>query len=260
LILLSLILSSCSTTYHAYVVAENPDLAYSSTQGFLYEKDSVKIYFSFAGHRMPLHITIDNQSSQALHLDWNKTAFIVNGYLLSVVNPDSHQDITSLYQDTWDGEMFIRVQVSSSSELPLKFIPPRTKYSFHTRSFPEFEPSEAQIQNMPELKDVTSHPKSSVLDPLIYSRLEDDYANVRVVLHLQHANQPAKTIPVDQTFFMTQQYKVDAYHNQYNVKRYPDRGYFIFDNSQESDGFAAAGIVTILAVLLILLVVAADAP
>lgn len=236
-----LLFSSCSTTYHTYVVVEQPDLDYTPTKGFLYEKDSVKFSFSFAGHRMPLNITIDNQSNQAYHLDWNKTAFVVNGFLLSVVNPDSHQDITSLYQDSWDGEMFVRVQVSRSAELPMKFIPPKTKYSFHVRSMVEFEPNPEQLQNIPELKDATMHPTSGVLNPTIYKNLENEYANLRVLMHLQNANQPEKKLPIDQIFFMTQQYKIDASEGLLGTTRYADRGYFIdYDSSANPGGVASA--------------------
>lgn len=245
LVICGLLFSSCSTTYHTYVVVEQPDLDYTPTKGFLYEKDSVKFSFSFAGHRMPLNITIDNQSNQAYQLDWNKTAFVVNGFLLSVVNPDSHQDITSLYQDSWDGEMFVRIQVSRSAELPMKFIPPKTKYSFHVRSMVEFEPSPEQIQNIPELKDVTMHPTSGVLNPMIYKNLENEYANLRVLLHLQNANQPEKKLPIDQTFFMTQQYKIDASEGLLGTTRYADRGYFIQTNDDDADG-SAIGVLALL--------------
>ncbi len=260
LLFTGLLFSSCSTAYHTYVVAENPDLAYSTTKGFLYEKDSVSVYFTFAGHRMPLNVTVVNESNQAIHLDWNKTSFVVNGYLLPVVNPDSHQDITSLFFESWDGYEFVSLQVSQNSSLPMRYIPPRTKYSFHVRSFPEFEPNPDQIWDVPTLEDGKPHPTSSAIDPTIYKRLEDEYGFVRVILHIQNAERPEIKIPVDQTFFMTQQYKVEVSDGRHGITKYADRGYFIHDDSSESDGMAVASVMTILSGLLLFLIVAADAP
>ena len=250
--------SSCSSIYQVYVVAENTDLTYTPLDGFVKDFDSVKVYFSFAGDNMPLRITIDNQSSKALHLDWNKTAFILDGFLLSVVNPDSRTDITAVYTEFWDGETSVSMRVSRNSELPMKFIPPKTKYQFRVRKFVEFAPDFAQIDRIPTLYDKQNHPQSSAIDQTIFRVLEDEYPDIRVIMHMQFSDMPEKVLQVDEFFYMTRQYKVKMDSQDRQGVLYADRGFYTY--SEPSQTGTVFGIMGLFAGTMLLVVALTSMP
>lgn len=256
-LLLACSLFSCSSAYHAYVVAENPELDYNPKDGFIQDFDSVKIFYTFKGMNMPLYITIDNQSKKSLFIDWNKSAFVVNGNLHSVVNPDSHTDITSNFNQVWDGESYYSVQITKKGELPIKFIPAKTKYTFLVRSFFEWAPTINQLENMPELDHTSIHPTTPVLSPTIFQESMANYPSVRAILKVQFGEQAEKVLDIDQTFYMTQQYKVSAEQGTHGTMRYADRGYYIYSDAPNA-GSAVGGVLGLAGGLLLLLVIVSN--
>lgn len=252
-LLLLLITSSCASSYHAYVVAENPNLDFTQNEGFILNYDSVKVKFSFSGENMPLRIMVDNQSQKGLFIDWNKSALIFDGFLLSIVNPDSQEDMTAINVEVWDGDVNIQIPVARTSELPKRYIPPKSKYAFKMRSFHELRPTDQQLASMRELLDGSMHPTAGSLDNKIYKDYQSEYPELRVVLDLYAADNPEKSYRLDQIFYMTQQYKVEAQDNSFGTMTYADRGYFIFEENNTNGGVAAAMLTTLSSLLFLLM-------
>lgn len=241
-LLLLLALNSCSTIHHTYVVVECPDLEKTNQRGFVDDYDSIKVYYSFQGRNMPLVITIENNCSQGVLIDWSRTAFIVDGVLHSVVNPNSKQDITSTTNAFWDGETYVVSETIRSGELQKKYVPSNTKFIFLVRHFREWAPASREaILNTRKLEYMDQLPTEELIKKNVYHAEKIDYPQLKVMLPIYFEHQESKKIQMENTFFVTQQYRLKRNQdNQFNRQfAYADRGYFLNELPDPGSSFVA---------------------
>jgi len=239
--------TSCSTAYHTYLVAESPDLKSDMYVGFVEDLDSVKVTYMFTGRPMNFLITIENKSNRALYLDWNKTAFIIDGQLRSVANPLDLNDITSTHV-VYVLDDIVRVdQTASGLQLPLKFIPSHSKFTFSVRSFREWAPD---IEARNKLPKQDLHPQSRGEADNLYVESKENLPRVRSVLTMHFENNEKQTFTVDRTFVMTKQYKIKARRDANPNNPRMDRGYYVH---YESNGAAAGiGMAAVFAIVIVI--------
>lgn len=244
---LAVFLSSCSTAYHTYLVAESPDLMADMYVGFVDDLDSVKVTFMFTGRPMNFLITIENKSNRALYLDWNKTAFIIDGQLRSVANPLDLTDITSTHV-VYVSDDIVRVdQTASGLQLPLKFIPAHSKFTFKVRSFRDWAPD---VETRNKLPKQDLHPQSRGEAGHVYVESKENLPRVRSVLTLHFENNDKQAFTVDRTFVMIKQYKIKARRDANPNNPRMDRGYYVH---YESNGAAAGiGMAAVSAIILVI--------
>jgi hypothetical protein len=71
------LLSACST-YQMNTLGSTNTIHDEKTGEFKTENDSVKITYSFAGHNVPIRVTIYNKLNEPAYVDWERSAFILN--------------------------------------------------------------------------------------------------------------------------------------------------------------------------------------
>lgn len=242
-----LTLASCTTPYHTYLIAESPELKSDMYAGFVDDYDSVRVTFMFVGRPMNFLITVENLSNKPLYLDWNKTAFVVDGQLRTVSNPIDIVDITRTHTSYWDGDLVVVAQTTEARELPLKFIPSHTKFTFKVRSFSEWTPDIEVREKMPKTR---LHPEKRGDDGRLYLEPEKNLPSVRAILSLHFENNNTNALSVDRSFYMTKQYKMKARWdaNVNNPRR--DRGYFV--HHQTNGAAAAIGMTAVFAIILVI--------
>jgi hypothetical protein len=245
----SFIMSSCSTTYHSYLVAESPDLKADMYVGFVEDLDSVKVTYMFTGRPLNFLITIENKSNRALYLDWNKTAFIVDGNLRSVANPLDLSDITSTHAVYFFNDGVQINQTASGLQLPLKFIPSNSKFTFRVRSFREWAPD---IETRKKMRKQDLHPESRGDGGNVYVESQKDSPTLRAVLTMHFENNEKQAFAVDHSFIMTNQYKIKARRDANPNNPRMDRGYFVHIESN-----AAGPMLGMVAVFLLVVSIAA---
>jgi hypothetical protein len=69
-------LSGCKQ-YQYVMVNSNVDRG--EVKEFIIENDSITVKYSFSGFNCPVHITIKNNLSKPIFVDWSKSAVIING-------------------------------------------------------------------------------------------------------------------------------------------------------------------------------------
>jgi hypothetical protein len=213
------------------VVVESAELKMNQDRIFVDDYDSVKVYFSFGGPNLPLVMTVENKTKSGIFIDWERTAFLVDGYLHSVVNPNSKIDITSSTNIQYIGDDFMRTEVSMrSSDLAKKYIPPNTRFQFKVRDFYEFAPqNEEAARQISLIASEDKIPMSSLIQPNVYSDYLGKYSNIKVMMPITFEYQEDKNIQLNRTFYVTQQYRVRGHHyDQLAQRMIPlgDRGYF----------------------------------
>lgn len=241
-------LSSCYTSYHTYLVAESPELKSDMYAGFVDDYDSVRVTFMFVGRPMNFLITVENLTNKPLYLDWNKTAFVVDGQLRTVSNPIDLVDITRTHTSYWDGDMVVIAQTTEARELPLKFIPSHTKFTFKVRSFSEWAPDITVREKMPKTK---LHPEKRGDEGRLYLEPEKNLPSVRAVLSMHFENNRHASLSVDRSFYMTKQYKIKTNWDTNPKQPRRDRGYYV--HRQSNGAVAGIGMAIVFGVVMVLI-------
>lgn len=84
ILLFSIVSTSCSTTYYlASLKAASLDVEQDNKGRFHIETDSVWITYNFNGEQAPISITIYNNSSSTLRVDWVKSGIIMDDILIN---------------------------------------------------------------------------------------------------------------------------------------------------------------------------------
>jgi hypothetical protein len=82
--LLAIFISSCSR--YQYVTINGSDLKRNDKQEFVEENDSVRIQYNFNGPDAPINLSIENKTDAPIHIDWSRSALIVNDKAISYMS------------------------------------------------------------------------------------------------------------------------------------------------------------------------------
>jgi hypothetical protein len=75
-IVVSISMSSCANYQY---LTMNSNLTHQSDKGFVFDADSIQIFYQFDGINGPVQIEVRNKTTRPLYLDWSKSAIVVNG-------------------------------------------------------------------------------------------------------------------------------------------------------------------------------------
>lgn len=136
---LAILFSSCSSTYFLTTVnTENTQTKKIENGDFLVENDSLWITYSFNGENAPITITVSNKLDKMLHIDWQKSAIVLNDEAFSYVGGKiefkGKTTGTGLSYDSWlwsDQYQFYQGKTEGSFKLPsnMTSIPPKSRAS-----------------------------------------------------------------------------------------------------------------------------------
>lgn len=136
LLLVSIALSSCSSTYFYSTLNPFDKRTIKAENGdFLLENDSLWIAYSFKGENAPIQITVYNKMHKPLYIDWQRSALIINETAYPYVENATISGGGESYSRsiaTWSGaDTYSQNNFSGMIEMPkhLSFIPPKTKVS-----------------------------------------------------------------------------------------------------------------------------------
>lgn len=135
LLLVSLLLTSCSSTYFfSKLDSGNPYIQKADNGDFVFENDSLWISHNFNGENAPIQITVYNKLDIPLYVDWGKSALIVQDQAVNYAGNTSHITINTssqVYHSPTSGTETRSVGIGSIDGAPssVDFIPPRTKVS-----------------------------------------------------------------------------------------------------------------------------------
>ncbi len=124
-----LILTSCTSYQFASLSSNLPKSQYND---FFYENDSVQIVYSFEGSNCDLNIDIFNKLDIPIFINWNRSAFVINGKS-HTLNPDYNgfygSSLTSNYVINDDG-----TKTESFHPNQFEFVPPKSQISISKQS------------------------------------------------------------------------------------------------------------------------------
>lgn len=117
------IFSSC--TSFQYLTVNSTALPYAGKQ-FVASKDSLEISYEFNGYNALLLLQIKNNSSQAVTVDWKRSAIITNGITVSLYNKELPLVAGAAYDTNYNQQSVRRTTVTGTLSLPgeTDFIPP----------------------------------------------------------------------------------------------------------------------------------------
>ncbi|RFM28433.1 hypothetical protein DXN05_06375 [Deminuibacter soli] len=100
----------------------------ANDSSFVFENDSLKITYSFAGNHAPVAVTVFNKADYPLYIDWQRSALVTNDSAMSYV-PDAARFGASYYGNSYNLNRDLSVNyanMNGSMELPknTEFIPP----------------------------------------------------------------------------------------------------------------------------------------
>jgi len=78
---LTALLTSCQT--YQYISVDSNTARRDGNYQFYYENDTLLLQYSFSGYNGPVQVTIHNKTDRPLHVDWKKSALIIQGNALS---------------------------------------------------------------------------------------------------------------------------------------------------------------------------------
>ncbi len=127
------LLGSCTSYYYSILNSGSHRMEKKSEGDFVIENDSVCITYNFGGMNAPIGIHIYNKMGEPLHVDWQKSALILNGEATSYQDknmPIAGQLSTSSYEffsfEESEGVFSGNIEKSEKTA----FIPPKSGITY----------------------------------------------------------------------------------------------------------------------------------
>lgn len=199
--LFAFLFTAC-TQYQFMTVESN--IYNQDNQQFVWENDSVRICYSFAGANCPLNIMIYNKLQQPLFVDWQKSAIIYgDGSSFSLWNNRSDIQTQSVSAGVQVGNIGISNTTTTGAitrEPQIKFIPPSSHISYSPVCIRSalITPLDPRLKQRVEF----GGPDDGKVDMYSYT-IDNSPFYFRCYLSLSTSDNFAQSIYVDQPFWVS---------------------------------------------------------
>lgn len=131
-----LVLNSCSTYYYMSFNSPEKQSATSEFESLTFEKENIKVNYSFQDLNGRVNIEVFNNSDEAVYVDWSRSSFIVDSVSNSLQSSNATfqgQINTTIYQNRTFPMVETSGSIGGSIQIPTSstFVPPHTKINYN---------------------------------------------------------------------------------------------------------------------------------
>ncbi len=206
LLFLPFFLSSCLAVHYNQIGSN--ELMMDEKKDFVYENDTIRIFYRYSGMGGPLQITLENKSSQSLLVDWKKSALIAESGVYAYYRPAAALNGSVEAGNSGQGQITGLV----SAEEAVQFLPPNARITRRLGRTEDLIKEPADFSGVPWWK------KGAGYSRLKYKELnfkeEDSPLKFRSFITLRSGPGEGREITLDHSFYLSASLR---YQNGYMV-------------------------------------------